>query len=282
MGRCSAVVLAAAAIAVASASAGASVPRDVPVRLYVDGRRFDAGSPSADLRGGKAFVNLVRAVKAFNGLLTFVAPGTTRATFGGRTIEFRIGRTTAKLDGQPVPLPAAPFIRSGDPYVPLATVGRLVGAKVRIDQRRDRAYLTSGQGDVFPPAAAASESGASDEDAPTLAQALALVPSLVALPAGGVEARLDVTNRTGKAYAVPVAGPAAIQFVVEKAGAAVWTAPAGVGIGQLRLEGFGMRHFAARWDAAPPGRYVLRARIITAVPIVTTPVSLDYATPRPQ
>ncbi len=270
-----------------ASSARVALARDVPTRLFLDGRRVDGRSPSADLRDGKAYVDLARVVGVYSGLLTFGPAGKSRATIAGRTIEFTVGRRSAFLDGKRVDLPAAPFVRRGDTYVPLATIAKLTGSRLRVDSKTGIASLASGSGEIFPPTTP-TEAAISDDDAPSVANALALVPSLVELPTGEIEGRLDATNRTDRAYTIAFAGATPVTFVVRRGGVVAWSWPApGEGSGaaaSITIEPHGVRRFAERFRPVPAlaGHYVLRATLATAVPTIVSPASLDYAPPRTQ
>jgi hypothetical protein len=116
---------------------------DVSYSVYVDGRPLDAGTPSGLQHRGIAYVDVVRAVKTFDGLLTFAPGGVTRVSIGGRTLDFRNGRPSVRSGDARRRLPGAPFVENGVTYVPLATIAALASAKLSLDPVNHRYLLTS-------------------------------------------------------------------------------------------------------------------------------------------
>ncbi len=121
---------------------------EVPYQVSINGRPLDAKHPGARERGGRLFINVVRAVRAFNGLLTF-APGETRVTIDGNTIIYRVGRATVEEDEQQQPLVAAPFVEDGDTFVPLASFATFVSATVTVNRDLHRVDLSLGKNASF-------------------------------------------------------------------------------------------------------------------------------------
>lgn len=136
-----------------AAATSASQAADVPYGILVDGRPVDASHRSGLNRKGIVFINVVRAVKTFDGLLTFDHGGIVRVSIGNRIMIFTLGRSTALLDGSPLQLAGAPFRMFGDIYVPLLPVATLAGAKVSVDRNHHRAMLQLTGGEGYPDAA---------------------------------------------------------------------------------------------------------------------------------
>jgi hypothetical protein len=116
--------------------------QDIPYSVFVDGRQVDARTPSGLARDGVVFVNVVRAIRTFDGLLTFAPGGLTRVTLGGRTVDFRIGSRIATSGSARLRLAGAPFVSDGDTYVPLAAIAAMVSAKLVVDVKHHRSQLT--------------------------------------------------------------------------------------------------------------------------------------------
>jgi hypothetical protein len=86
-------------------------------------------------------MNLVKAVRAFDGLLTF-APDGTRVTIGAHSIVYHIGQPTADTEGgRPIPLSDAPFVENGDIFIPLDSIAKVASATVTVDKRAHRLDL---------------------------------------------------------------------------------------------------------------------------------------------
>jgi hypothetical protein len=261
---------------------------DVPYAIFIDGRPVDANTPSGLSHRGVVFVDVVRAVKTFDGLLTFGTGGLVRVTIGGRTLDFRVGTRYALAGTTRVGLPGAPFVENGDTFVPLATIARLASAKVSIDTKAHRYMLSLPE--PPPPTPTPVPTSASDDVLPSAAQALAIA-TFGRADAAGLHVRADVTNETAGTYSVAFPGPGQIEFVVSKNGTEVWNSgsrPEAVGDTRpstLVLPARGSRSFTAVWTgyaAAGPGRYTLRVRLLTAAPLDESPISLEVATASPQ
>jgi hypothetical protein len=119
----------------------ASFAADVPYGILIDGRPLDAAHRSGLNHNGVTYINVVRAVKTFDGLLTFDHGGVVRVSIGTRTVIFTLGSKNALLDGSPLRLSGAPFRQFGDTFVPLATVATLGHAKLTLDRVHHRALL---------------------------------------------------------------------------------------------------------------------------------------------
>jgi hypothetical protein len=263
---------------------GGAFARDVPYGIVVNGRRVDASSPSGLNRGGITFIEAARANRTFDGLLTIAPDGTIRLSVRGRTLVMREGETAATVDGMPIALPAAPFARDGDAYVPLSTVARLGHAALTVETHARRAMLRLGQGVGFrrvPPAGGAGD----DADVqPSPTQALTFATSSTA-DAEGLHARVEITNVTAKPYGLTMPDGATVEFALYRNGESVWRAatPAGAaGPTTVTFAPLETKTFAADdpgFAALGPGRYLLRVRLLTIVPLEITP--LPVAEPAP-
>jgi len=261
---------------------------DVPYTVIVNGRLMDAHSPSARNHGGNLYVNVVRAVKAFDGLLTFGRGGTVRVTVNGRTLNYRVGRSTAILDNTtPIRLRGAPYLDHGDTYVPIGSIGTLAQATVAIDPTRHRVTLTLGRsfGYATPVPKVVPEPNEDDVGLSPL-QALTFNASATTDTAG-MHTRVEITNKTEKPYAINFPGPQQFVFVVARNGSEVWTSQTTTvsgGPSSFRLLPGETTTLLADWPGylkAGAGRYTLRIRMLKAIPIDTAPVSLGVSTPGP-
>jgi hypothetical protein len=105
------------------------------VTVLLDGRPIDASVP-AELRGGTIVAPLDPFVRRLARLIEFDrASGAIRIAGEGRTAELAIGDRTLRGDTRTAMLPIAPFLRDGQPQIPLAAVARALGASVRYDAR---------------------------------------------------------------------------------------------------------------------------------------------------
>jgi hypothetical protein len=292
------------AVLLTIATAGAVAPlsvraADVPYSIFVDGRPVDARTPSGISHGGVMFVDVVRAVKTFDGLLTF-AGGRTRVTISGTTIDFRIGSSYGFMGTTRVQLPGAPFVAEGQTYVPLATIAKLASARLTIDRRNHRDYLALAPlpaPSPTPPQPESSLNASSDDLVPSPAQALT-VSTVARSDAAGLHARAVVANRTARPYVIPFPTAAQIEFVVSRNGTEIWNSlqgpaarpesspsPAATALpSTLTVPAHGTTALTATWSGyakAGPGRYTLRVRMLTAIPIDEPPISLDAPQPPP-
>ncbi len=260
---------------------------DVRYNVYIAGRPLDRAGHSGLVHRGVTYVNVVRAVKAFNGLLAFTGR-VVRVAIGKRSLVFTVGSRTALVDGQtPVTLSGAPFLLQGDIYAPAVAVARLAGAKLAVDTARRSVELEPGAGEQYPPPAPArTEAAESDEVLPSPAQALTFVPTAT-FDATGLHAKVDITNLTARPYSLSFPGGTQIAFVVERNGAEVWNSAASAppsAAGTLRFDPHETKTETVDWPGfakRAPGRYTLRVRLLTAPPLDSAPVSLGVATPAP-
>jgi hypothetical protein len=258
---------------------------DVPYRIFVDGRPVDDATPSGISHRGVVYMNVVRAVKTFDGLLTYGADGAVRVTIGGQTLDFRVGSTVARATGARIRLAGAPFVLNGDTYVPLSAIAMLATVKMSVDLRHKRAMLTSAP--PPPPTPTPVPTQASDEIEPSPAQALAIVTT-GRTDAAGLHARADITNTTGRPYTITFAGANAVEFIVARDGSEIWNSLGGAAAAgapmTMVLPPHGSQTVTADWGGmakAGPGRYTLRVRVLTTVPLDESPVSLGVVTPIP-
>jgi hypothetical protein len=262
------------ALFVAPLGSGAA---DVRYDVLVGGRPLDRAGHSGLLHRGVTFVNIVRAVKAFSGLMVFLPSGVVRIAVGKHAFVFTVGSREALYDGTtPIHLHGAPFVLAGDTYVPASAIATLTGSTVTVDARR-RAI-------DFEPGASSAE--AEPSPAPAPAQALSFVPSATA-DAAGLHARVDIVNVTDKPYTLAFPGGTQLAFIVSGDGREVWnsaTERTGGPAGTLTLGPHEAKSATADWPGfaqLPPGRYTLRVRLLTVPPLEGAPLRLGVATPAP-
>src|SRR5215472_10034188 len=130
--------------AVVMAALPLAAAADVPLSIVMDGKPVALHGTAALEHRGKTYIVAAQAVRVFNGLMSFGRDGWARIEIGGRTMAFSAGRSYAVMDGKHVPLPAQPFSLAGDLYVPLATVAKLAGASLAVDDDARVAKLTKG------------------------------------------------------------------------------------------------------------------------------------------
>jgi hypothetical protein len=265
-----------------------SFASDVVYGVLIDGRPLDAKRHSGLNHDGVTYINVVRAVKAFDGLLTFGRGGQVRVTVNGRALRYRIGRRIALLDNaQTVALRGAPFVLNGDTYVPLASIATLGNARYSVDTHRHIVNLMMRSGVGYEPVATMPpDQPDQPEDVSDLSPllALAIKPAATA-DAMGLHMRAEIANTTTKPYVL--AFPTADQFifVVARNGSEVWTSAAASPAATpstFRLGPGSSTTIVADWPGfakAGPGRYSLRVRLVKAIPIDSAPVSLDSIAP---
>jgi hypothetical protein len=198
-----------------------------------------------------------------------------------------------------VRLPGAPFVANGQTYVPLATIAKLASAKLTIDRRNHRDYLALAPQPALTPTPEPAATASSDDLVPSPAQALT-VATTARSDATGLHARADIANRTSRPYSITFPAASQIEFVIARNGTEVWNSRQGaVGSPQvspspspaaspspstLTVPAHGAAAFTATWAGyakAAPGRYTLRVRLLTAIPIEEPPISLDAPLPSP-
>src|SRR5580700_3038369 len=100
----------ACALTMGLAVAQPTFAKDKLLTVLVDGRPMDSKAPSGLLHRGTAFVDLVRAVKAFDGLLIFSkGDKSINVTIRSQSARFVVGSRHANVAGRTVTLPIAPF-----------------------------------------------------------------------------------------------------------------------------------------------------------------------------
>jgi hypothetical protein len=131
------VLVAAALSLTARASAADSV-----VELTLDGRPVDRHAGAAVLHHGLIFADAVDLTRCFDGLITLLRSGAATITIGPNTATFTPGSSRATVNARAIALPAAPFTRNGDLFVPLdAFITSIAGANVRYSNLRHHADI---------------------------------------------------------------------------------------------------------------------------------------------
>jgi hypothetical protein len=121
-----------------------AIAKDTLLHVELDGRRLDALGPSAIVHHGRAFVNVVRIVRGFNGLLTFgKSDRSVVVTIGHQSARFVIGSRSGQINGNAATFGAAPFVLNGDVYVPLDPIATIADASLKVDVRHHVARMTS-------------------------------------------------------------------------------------------------------------------------------------------
>jgi hypothetical protein len=261
---------------------------DAVFPVFVDGVRANAARASVIEHRGTAFIEAVGAVRIFGGFLRFTSAGkVVRVTIASRTMNFVLGQKTAYLEGVKIILPAAPQRIDGDAYLPLATIAKLASARVVIDRTRRIASIRTESGESFaPPPSAAVRSADTDDDEASPAQALAIVAS-ASIDAGGLHATASIRNTTADPYELAFPSQKQVAFVLSRNGEEVWDSSAGDrGTAPSALEF--APHETKTIAATDPdfaqlgaGRYLLRVRLQTLIPLDTPPISIGDVTPNP-
>jgi hypothetical protein len=105
------------------------------VTVLIDGRPIDSSVPAV-LSGGTITAPLDPFVRRLAGRIEYdPSTGAIRIARDGRTAELAIGDRTLRGDSKNATLPIAPFLRDGEPQIPLAAVARALGAIVSYDAR---------------------------------------------------------------------------------------------------------------------------------------------------
>lgn len=272
---------------IGAAGAGSDIPYAIVLgaidRPIAGGRTVVAYN-----RNGTIFMDVVRATRTFSGLLTYSkGGGVATLTIGQQTGSFTVGSANARLNGAPWHLSAAPFMRDGDLFVPLNAIAYIAGATLKVDSKH-RAVEIDLNSAPLPPAAEQTSDARVDETlVPSPARALALTPTAT-VDATGLHAHLEVFNVTEQPYPLTFTSGAQVAFIVFKDGTQVWSSLTGKRFTQslvhLTLASHESRVFSAEWPGfsrAGPGRYTLRARLLTATPTDTSIISLGVFTPQP-
>lgn len=243
-----------------------------------------AGTVVAYYRKGIVYMDVVRATRTFDGLLTLShGDRTVTVTIARRTATFRVGSSIARLNGAPWRLPGAPFVESGDIFVPLSALAHMAGAGLKVDTKQRIAEIDPGT----PPPPPEQAPSASESLAPSPAQALSLTPSAT-VDVSGLHARLEIVNVTSIPYTLTFTSGAQVAFIVSKDGLPVWNSLHGQRFTQslqsVTLAPRARHSITADWtgfNGSGPGRYTMRARVLTTAPFDTSSISLGVFTPAP-
>jgi hypothetical protein len=263
---------------------------DVVYGVMLGGRPLDRLHGSALNHDGVTYINVVRAVRAYDGLLTFSNGGSVvRVTVSGRSLLYKIGSRMAQFDnGSAIKLSGAPFSYNGDTYVTVASIALLAGGRFSVDKVGRVVNFCRGSGPSQAQATQLPDVPESNDLLTDLSplQALSIKPSATA-DATGLHARAEITNTTAKPYVLNFPGPEQFVLVVARNGTEVWTSqPTGTAKGPstLRLQPGETTTVSQDWPGflkAGPGRYTLRVRLRRTLPLDTSPVWLDAIAPGP-
>ncbi len=133
-------VLAATIAGCLALCAGISVATNIPV--IVNGQQVQFDTPPIE-RAGRVFVPL-RGVFEKLGASVVYDNGIINATGSGRTIQLKIGSTTATVSGTNQQLDVAPFLVGPRTYVPLRFVSQALGATVDWNNNTQTVTIVSG------------------------------------------------------------------------------------------------------------------------------------------
>jgi hypothetical protein len=265
-----------------------AAPADVPFSIFVDGVRAETGRAGVIEYRGNAYIEAVRAVRVFGGLLRFADRGkVVRVTIAMRTMNFVVGQKTAYLEGVKIVLPAAPQRFESDVYLPLATIAKLASARVVLDRTRRIASIRTDVGDGFaPPPSASQQSVETDDDEASPAQALAIETSAT-VDTNGLHAIATIRNTTAGPYTLSFPSQKRVAFVLSRDGKEVWDSSAderGTAPSSLDFAAHETKSVSATdpdFAQLGAGRYLLRVRLQTLIPLDTPPISLGDVTPNP-
>ena len=119
----------------------ASVALGADISVVVNGQQIQFDQPPIE-RAGRVFVPL-RGVFERLGASVVYDNGTINATGNGRTIQLRIGSTTATINGASHALDVAPFLVGSRTLVPLRFISESLGATVDYDGNTRTVSVTS-------------------------------------------------------------------------------------------------------------------------------------------
>jgi hypothetical protein len=123
---------------------GSVSAKDAVLRVVLDDRPLDAKVPTGLIHDNTAFIDVVRATKAFDGLLTFGKNDhSVNVTIRSRTAQFVVGSRHGSVAGVSTVFTGAPFNLYGEVYVPLTAIAKLANAGLTVDLKRGVARLTS-------------------------------------------------------------------------------------------------------------------------------------------
>ena len=103
-----------------------------PVSVVLNGRLV-TGSRDAEIRHGVVVAPLDPYVRTLATTIATEPPARIRLERGGRTFVLSIGSRDAIAGSVGVKLPIAPYVRAGEPIIPLAAAARALGASVAYD-----------------------------------------------------------------------------------------------------------------------------------------------------
>ncbi len=261
---------------------------DLPLSVFLDGTRVDKrNAPSGFERAGKAYIDAAKAVQMFDGLLSIGDAGVVKVSIEHRTLTLYLGSKVAFLNGYRVPPLKDPPIRvGGEVYLPASALAEFTSKCVAVDPRRNLMSFKDGDCAVFP--TNPNEDPVSDDDDPPLppTQALTIVTSAT-IDGRGLHVRAAVHNLLTTTYVLPFPSGRQIAFILNRDGNEVWNSEQGVtddapsqfSIGPLETKLVTADDPA--FDKLGAGRYTLRVRLMTPIPIDFTPVSLGIETPVP-
>jgi hypothetical protein len=278
-----------AAFALVLGCATALAAADVPYTLLLNARgMLPSSTPDALERGGVVYIDVARATRIFDGLVTY-SGDSVRLSIQHSVGDFHIGRPAARLSGVTVSLPGAPFREYRTIYLPISTVVvRLAGARLRLDRQAHVAQIVvvtkrPPSPAPSPPASPSPQVSLTDDGGslrPSLGQALLLTPS-GSVDAAGLHVRVEIANRSASPVVANFATSAHVAFVVLRNGTEVWDSTAGKMYAQaetsLTFEPHSVQSFSDVWTSfasAGAGRYELRAKLLTDTPLLSSPVSL--------
>ncbi len=150
---------------------------EILVAVVIDGRPVDASCP-AQLRGGAVIAPLDPFVRRLADRIVTTGPlGTIVVERGAASVTLQLGSPLARSGATAIALPIAPFVRGGEPIIPLAVTARTLGASVSYDGRAHVLYVQSAR---EPLARMTPFAGyAPPTDAPTFAPTSTPAPTVV-------------------------------------------------------------------------------------------------------
>ncbi len=228
---------------------------------------------------GHVYADVVDLTRTFNGLLTYYKGGGVKLNIGGSMATFYPGRTDGLYNGRPVLYPAAPFtvVSGGDLYVPLYIVVELAQVQLRYNAARKYANIRTGEAPNFVGSHSAGSPAAS----------LRVVP-VGTIAADGLHMSAGLTNVTGKPYSITFPSSQELVFSVMRDGVEVYRSSTNkVALQTMTTLTFApheTKTITAMWSGfanAGPGRYQLRAILMTTPPTVSSATSIGVVTPAP-
>ena len=165
------------------------------VAVVFDGTEIVASRPAA-LQDGTVVVPLDPYLRRLSGrIATDPVTGSITLYRGDEAVAIALGNRTARVGGRAVQLPIAPYLRDGDPIIPLAVVARGLGLTVFYDGRSR--VVTIASGSASPLATMTPyviEPGATPFAAPRIDATPAPLPTVSGIPR---PRRTPIEERTG-------------------------------------------------------------------------------------